>query len=254
MSVSKVYLRQTKLEKERDMSVFNFPPRLRTQKLMGTVENIAEKVATGILLSGNNPVLTQKDGTEIAVGAIAPPTIALVNNNNCDGTDKTTLPPSSSQDPQPDTIEATELGAIVCRNIFAHVGGPYTNDGGTPTFHLDLRGYNKCNYDQTFQDRAGRTLYNYAGLQLYHGNDDVNGDQKAFFVLSSGADHTTTMNGSVPVSTDIDYRSGESFRFAISDNEDVPDPADRELIIQAKTVAGSGLVEPTWKNVAMFTA
>lgn len=184
------------------MTVRNYNPRIRTQRMMSSIENLARVVSIGVFLDGENSGLTRKDGTPIMIAALDPGANPIINDNNLNNTYPTD---NVSVDIDPATVEATTLGATVSRNAFAHVGGPLVRDAnGVVNYHLDLRGYNKNG------TLASREKDSYAGLQLY--NDGTDG----LIVLSSGSETTTVVDPGGSTNTTINYEAGETMRMRVS--------------------------------------
>ena len=188
----------------KSMTVRNFNPRIRSKRLLDTIENLARVVSIGVFLDGENSGLTRRDGTPILIAALDPGANPLINNNNLDGTCQKD---NHQEDVDPATVDATLLGAMISRNAFAHVGGPYVTDkNGKINYNLNLRGYNLDGLPES------REKDNYAGFDLYHEGDS--GD--AIIVLSSGSSTTTNVLPSGQTDTTINYEDGETMRMRIT--------------------------------------
>lgn len=216
------------------MIVRNYNPRIRSQRMMSSMENLARVVSIGVFLDGDNSGLTRKDGTPIMIAALDPGANPIINDNNKNNSYPTD---NVSVDIDPATVDTTELGATVSRNAFAHVGGPLVRDAnGIINYHLDLRGYNK-NGNATSREKD-----TYSGIQLYNDGTD------ALIVLSSGSTTTTVVNPGGDTNTTINYEAGETMRMRLSG---VGVPLNNRSILWERRLTDSvpGGADATWGPV-----
>ena len=236
---SKDFFKLTPFEKTKSMSVENFGNRIRNQRVAETVRKLAETTATGLLLDGNNPILSQKNGTKIAEAIIVSGEESLIPGTG--GKSVNTTPSGDSTSPW--DIETGDpidpFGSLVARNILAHVAGPKNGSINK----LVLRGY---------ADGSVRNTDDYAGLTLW------NNGTAGYFTFSGGSVTTTTINGQTGKETmSTDFDTGKTFRLVVtgpnqSGGAGDTNLSDRTMTWEARTTTGSINILPTWTPKMML--
>ena len=222
---------------KRSMIVCNTDARIRARREMNVLNKIVKQASSGVYIQNGNSGLSDGNGMPILLAIQE--TNALVNDNDNDGGH---IKDNIVNTNPPEVVDATDLGALVARNAFAHIAGPFIQDeNGVINYSLDLRGYNKGGL------QSGRDEDDYMGLQLYHDGTD------GILVLSSGSDTTISNVGLPNQDISVNYEAGETMRLRVSG----PDTAlgDRTVTFERRStdsVDGGGTA--TWLPVMRLSA
>ena len=210
---SKEWFKLSALGKERTMQVQNFGQRVRSQRNNETMRNMAETVAIGLLLDGDNIKITNKGGDTVAEGVYVNNEAPLINEG---GSAVNTMMQDAKSAWEVDT---SDFGSLVSRNVLAHIAGPQV---GTKN-DLNIRGYadNETIADDHCQRVGARNIDLFAGINLTY--DKVT--DSAVYRYDTGA-FTNTTDATACITN---YDVGQTARMVITGPHESGPTGDENL-------------------------